>query len=150
MERGLEKVEKNKFLELCLTGVEIVGAPWIDGRKLGKWMGKYKLPGVAFREITFIPTFSKYSKEKCHGVQLHVTNREQFKPLQTVLYLIHHIHSEYSCDFKWINPHFDHLAGSDEIRKDIQNGQKVEKIVEKWQQELEKFRRERKEFLLYP
>ena len=132
------------------TPFEVVGAPWIDGRKLAKSMGEYRLPGVAFRETTFIPTFSKYSKEKCYGVQLHVTNREKFRPLQTVLCLIHHIHSEYSCDFKWSNSHFDRLAGSEEIRKDIQNGQSVEIIVEKWQQELEQFRREREEFLLYP
>ena len=129
---------------------EVVGAPWIDGMKLANSMGKFKLPGVVFRKTTFIPTFSKYSGEKCQGVQLHVTNREQFKPVQTVLCLISFIHSSYFNKFKWVNPHFDRLAGSEEIRQSIQDEQSIGIIVEEWQQELEQFQQERKKFLLYP
>ena len=40
-------------------------------------MGEYALPGVHFRRTVFRPTFSKHQGQQCHGVQLHLLDRER-------------------------------------------------------------------------
>jgi len=39
---------------------ELFGAPWIDGYELTKRLNSLLLPGAAFREAWFTPTFSKW------------------------------------------------------------------------------------------
>ena len=39
------------------------------------------LPGVAFREAYFRPTFAEFNGETCGGVQIHITDREIFTPV---------------------------------------------------------------------
>ncbi len=42
---------------------EIIGAPFIDSYKLVYELNSLELPGVIFRPMYFIPTFSKYDGE---------------------------------------------------------------------------------------
>ena len=55
---------------------QIAGAPFIDGFLLEKEMAKLKIPGLYFRPVSFCPTFSKHQGVLCHGVQMHITDRE--------------------------------------------------------------------------
>jgi len=50
----------------------------------------------------------------------------------------------------FFNPHFDKLAGSDELRKEIENGWSEDQIRKSWQPGLERFKLIRKKYLLYP
>lgn len=54
----------------------VIGAPWLDGRELEKQMNGSGLPGIRFRRTSFRPTFSKHAGELCHGVQMHITDRD--------------------------------------------------------------------------
>ncbi|HUP81928.1 MAG TPA: exo-beta-N-acetylmuramidase NamZ domain-containing protein, partial [Pirellula sp.] len=47
------------------TPFEVVGAPWIDGRKLAKQLNERQLPGVTFVPIEFTPTSTKFTNEAC-------------------------------------------------------------------------------------
>lgn len=64
---------------------EIIGAPWVDVRRLLETVGEQ--PGVYLREAYFTPTFSKYAGELCRGVQLHIHDREVYRPFETGLRL---------------------------------------------------------------
>ncbi len=55
---------------------QIAGAPFIDGFLLEKEMAKLKIPGLYFRPVSFCPTFSKHQGILCHGVQMHITDRD--------------------------------------------------------------------------
>ena len=55
---------------------EFFGAPWIDGFVLSKKLNELNLPGVKFREVSFTPTFSKFSGQQCGGCQLHIIDRD--------------------------------------------------------------------------
>src|SRR5262249_46950024 len=55
---------------------ELVGAPFLDGRRLATALGRRALPGVAFRPAVFRPAFHKYRGQLCGGVQVHVTDAQ--------------------------------------------------------------------------
>ena len=135
---------------------EYLGAPWIDGRKWAGSLNKLGLDGVAFRACNFTPTFSKYRGEGCGGVQVHVTERESYRPVETALHMLSTAMELWPGDFEWLPPshggrlHFDLLAGTDRTRLDLSRGVPVEDIVEGWKDELEEFKAMRGDHLLYP
>ncbi len=55
---------------------QVIGAPFIDGQLLAREMNALSLPGLRFRPTAFCPTFSKHQGQLCHGVQMHITDRE--------------------------------------------------------------------------
>jgi uncharacterized protein YbbC (DUF1343 family) len=62
---------------------EIFGAPWLNPFDTARLLNSLELPGVRFRPQRFIPTFNKFERELCGGCQLHVTDREAFRPFIT-------------------------------------------------------------------
>jgi uncharacterized protein YbbC (DUF1343 family) len=138
---------------------EIFGAPFIDPDMLVKQLGKYRLPGVFFRPMFFQPTFQKYAGEICGGAQIHVIEKEKFKPFKTGVAVMKSIHDLYPDQFSWKLPPYEYetekmpvdiLAGTDSLRKDIENGEAIERMEELWQEECSQFERYyRKKYLLY-
>lgn len=63
------------------TPFEIIGAPWMDGRKLAQHLNAQNLPGVRFVPIHFTPYASKHANINCGGVNILVTRRDQFHPV---------------------------------------------------------------------
>jgi len=53
-------------------------------------------------------------------------------------------------DFFLKNKFIDALAGSDNLRLQIESGMSEKMIRKSWEQDLEKFRHIRKKYLLYP
>ena len=62
---------------------ELFGAPYVDAVALREELRALDLPGIRFRLASFEPTFQKWARQGCRGLQLHVTDRERFLPLQT-------------------------------------------------------------------
>lgn len=87
---------------------EIFGAPFIDGEKLCRELNDPGLPGVFFRENYFQPTFHKFAGELCGGAQLHVTDRNSFRPFQTAVEIIKHIRAMYGDRFQWKQPPYEY------------------------------------------
>lgn len=137
---------------------EIVGAPYIDGKKWAGILKSLELPGVIFRPIHFLPTFQEFAQQECEGVFLHVTDRVIFEPVITGLAMVKTIYDLYQDDFLWRttayeyeydrNP-FDVIAGTTKIREMIENGKSVEEIKLSWQTDVDKFNRIREKYLLY-
>src|SRR5207237_5678001 len=65
------------------TPFEVVGAPWIDGQNLAEYLNQRKIPGVRFVPLNFLPKASVFKDEQCSGVNIIITDRAQFRPLQT-------------------------------------------------------------------
>jgi uncharacterized protein YbbC (DUF1343 family) len=49
---------------------ELIGAPWLAAHSLADELAGRNLPGVAFRPVWFVPTFSKHVGATCSGVQI--------------------------------------------------------------------------------
>jgi uncharacterized protein YbbC (DUF1343 family) len=128
---------------------ELFGAPWIDGYALAKELNALKLPGVKFREAWFTPTFSKYKNEMCGGVQIHVTDRKEYKPFETTLYVIETIKRLYPENLSFDAHYFDRLAGNSWIRESLEQGLPVSQIIDRYERNLEDFKSMSKEYLIY-
>lgn len=78
---------------------DYLGAPYVDGDRLCRDMTALSLPGVIFRRICFTPVFNKHAGELCHGVELHITDREAYEPFRTMLYMFKHFkrYPEFTC-----------------------------------------------------
>lgn len=68
-----------------------LGAPFVDEATLAKDMNALCLPGVVFRAMTFTPMFNKHAGEVCRGVELHITDRDAYRPFETMLYMFRHL-----------------------------------------------------------
>ncbi len=138
---------------------EIFGAPFIKPELLVKQLKEFKLPGVVFRPLYFQPAFQKHAGKLCGGAQIHITNRERFKPFKTGVAVIKAAHDLYSEHFLWRKPPYEYetekmpidiLAGTDRLRKDIENGETLERMEEWWKEQSLQFQRKvRRRYLIY-
>ncbi|MBN8210444.1 DUF1343 domain-containing protein [Bacillus sp. NTK071] len=134
---------------------ELIGAPFINSTELAKELNRLELPGVDFRAASFTPSFSKHAGKLTHGVQLHVTDKEAYKPVKTGLSLVKTIHDLYPNDFEFRAENsagvsfFDLLVGNGWIRQAIEDGKSVEEMEQQWQDDLTDFNEVREDYLLY-
>ncbi|MFJ5953137.1 exo-beta-N-acetylmuramidase NamZ domain-containing protein [Streptomyces noursei] len=126
---------------------ELLGADGLD-RHWAEAVTELALPGVHFREAYFAPTFSKFQGKTIGGLQLHVHDRTTFDPIRTGLALLTTARRLYP-GFTWLTSHFDHLAGTDTVRKMIDAGAKVDEITNSWEEGLRGFRGVRGRYLRY-
>ena len=132
---------------------EWIGAPWIDSERWADRLNNLDLPGTRFRPIHFTPTFSKYANQECHGVQIHVTDRNQCKPVDVALHLIATVQRNYSDQFEFLKNRgryfFDLLAGTDDLRLRLTKRESPTEIVQSWESEVTKFTDRCRPCLLY-
>ncbi len=137
---------------------ELAGAPYIEAGEFARSLESEGLPGVKFRPTNFQPTFQKHMGTTCGGVQIHVLDREEFKPVLTGLAVVKTCFEMYSENFRWKEPPyeyvfdknpFDVISGTDSLRKAFEKGESLEELEESWRQGLEIFLEEREKFLLY-
>lgn len=67
-----------------------LGAPFVDEEALLRDMNALCLPGVIFRAMTFTPVFNKHAGQVCRGVELHITDRDAYRPFETMLHMFRH------------------------------------------------------------
>jgi uncharacterized protein YbbC (DUF1343 family) len=127
---------------------EVCGAPWLDGYALAEAMNGLQLPGVRFRATAFTPAASNHAGNECHGVQVHVTDRELLRLVEMALHLIAEARCLSGAAWMW-NPHFDRLAGDSAIRSALEAGAKVEDIVANWDESISQFTHQREKYLMY-
>ena len=131
---------------------ELVGAPWLDGRKLAERMNAYQLPGVFFRPTQFTPQWGKYQGRICQGVQIHVTDRRQFSAASVGVYLLQEIRSLGGTQFRWNAPKtgerwmIDLYEGGSELRQGKIAGAK---LLERWNREAADFQKRTEKVRLY-
>jgi uncharacterized protein YbbC (DUF1343 family) len=70
------------------TPFEIIGAPWIEARRLAAELRAARMPGVEFIPVDFTPTTSTHRGVRCGGVNLVITDRGRFNSVLTGLTLV--------------------------------------------------------------
>ncbi|MBE7516672.1 MAG: DUF1343 domain-containing protein [Chloracidobacterium sp.] len=65
------------------TPFEVVGAPWIDDRKLAAYLNSRSIKGVRFVPVDFTPKASVFKGEKCSGINIIITDRSAFNSFMT-------------------------------------------------------------------
>ncbi|MDF2680944.1 MAG: hypothetical protein K0R47_2134 [Brevibacillus sp.] len=129
---------------------ELIGATYIKGWEIADQMNHLDLPGVSFREAYFNPTFSKHAGKNVGGLQLYVTDRDEYDPIRTALTIMVELKKQYPDDFAWRSDNWiDKLMGTDKVRRAINDGVSVDDIIADWQDELNAFKQLRESYLLY-
>jgi uncharacterized protein YbbC (DUF1343 family) len=136
---------------------EYIGAPFIDGFALARALNALELPGVRFREVYFVPNFSKQRGLSCGGVHVFVTDRDAFQPVETGLHLLSTVRRLYPDEFCLIasttagrHCPIDLLTGGSTVRQWLETGAPAWDLVHSWKEELAIFEELRHEYLLYP
>jgi uncharacterized protein YbbC (DUF1343 family) len=137
---------------------ELVGAPWVAAERFADALNLRMLPGVFFRPVVFEPTFHKHAKRTCGGCQLHVLDRKAFAPVLAGVLLIEAFRAAAPGEFAWREPPYEYeherlpidiLAGSSELREQIDAGVPAEVIARSWGPGVAAFEQVRSQFLLY-
>ena len=137
---------------------EIFGAPFIEPDILIKRLKAFKLSGIVFRPMSFQPTFQKHAGKLCGGAQIHVIDRNKFKPFKTGVTILKIIHDLYPEQFRWKEPPYEYeiekmpidiLCGTGSIRKYIESGKSINEMEDWWREELNTFQKIRRKLLLY-
>ena len=128
---------------------ELCGAPWIGPHALVGRLEREELPGVRFRPAWFRPTFQKFAGQTCGGVQLHVTDRQTFRPVRTGLAVLAALRELSGNHFAWRTapyefvadkPAIDLLFGSDRERLGLEAGLPAAELARAWEAEEDAFR----------
>jgi len=137
---------------------ELIGAPYLDGAALAGRMNAHRLPGVYFRPAAFEPTFQKHAKTPCGGCQLHVTSRMDFEPVLAGAALVRECYGLAPDRFLWREGPYEYehdkmpidiLAGSTELREQVEAQVPVPDIAASWTKGVAAFEALRAPYLLY-
>ncbi len=130
------------------TPFEIVGAPWINGRELAAHLNGKKIQGVRFLPMDFKPLSDTFAGELCHGVQIVLLDRQAFEPTEMGVEMVAALNKLFPNDYKLGEAL--RLIGSQAAVESIRAGESPSRIWYDWQEGLERFKKLRAQYLLYP
>jgi uncharacterized protein YbbC (DUF1343 family)/CubicO group peptidase (beta-lactamase class C family) len=130
------------------TPFEWVGAPWIDGRALAAYLNGRKIQGVRFVPMDFKPLSALFAGEECHGVQIVLLDRQALEPTEMGVEMLAALWRLSPQNVKLDDTL--RLVGSHKVVESIRAGESPSRIGYDWQEELEKFKKVRAQYLLYP
>ena len=134
---------------------ELVGAPWIDGDQLARFLNAQGMPGVQFRPLTYKPFYLDTTGAIYNGVQIHVTDRDrvELSVVQfSILEALYRLYPDWNI-FGRAKPDkiqmFDKVIGTDEVRKMLTNHGNVDDLLRQIDKERAQFMIKRERYLLY-
>ena len=135
----------------------IFGSPWLSTSYLLRKLKEQNLPGVAFKEIEYRPIGSTYYKRapkfdnlKCSGLELIITDQNNFKPIETATSVLILMDQLFPRQFQWEkNNYIDKLFGSNELRILAAQKKNPDHLPALWSRDVYKFNEFRQPFLIY-
>ena len=134
--------------------LEVVGhpqfSPWEHQAKIGQLLITEQ--GFALRPCSFQPTFQKHAQQTCGGFQIHVTNRQKFRPWRLAQLLCQYFHHHIP-GLAWRQPPYEYeyqrlpidlINGTDQLRKWVEQRQDLATLESIEQQGLGPYREQKK------
>ncbi len=129
------------------TPFELVGAPWIKSRELAAYLNARGIAGVRFVPITFTPSTSNYSGQKCEGVNVVLTERNALDGPELGIELAAALKKLYPADYKM--ERMTELLVNQATYDALVAGEDPRRIAQDWQDGLDKFQLVRQKYLIY-
>ncbi len=129
------------------TPFEVVGAPWIEGRKLARALNAMPAKGVCFVPVEFTPKSSKFENEKCGGVNIVITDRQHFEPLSVGFSLARALREIYADD--WKTDSYLRLLGHEATHTAVVGAKTMVEIRDAASLGVGDFMRRREKYLIY-
>jgi len=134
---------------------ELVGAPWIDGPVLARYLNAQGMQGVFFRPMTYKPFYFDTSGVTYRGVQIHITDRDrlELEVVQfSILEALYKLAPEKNI-FERARPErlqmFDKINGTENVRQLLTSNGNVDDLLRAIDQERASFMIKREKYLLY-
>lgn len=125
------------------------------GRGTDKPFQVYGHPNMIGYDFSFTPRSMPGAKnppqlnKKCYGVDLtHLSDDEIIAKGINLEYVID-AYNNLNLDDHFFRPFFELLIGNGEVRKMIKKGMSADEIKATWKDDVEKFKKQRKPYLLY-
>src|SRR5208282_3565047 len=115
---------------------------------LATYLNGKKIQGVRFLPMDFKPLSGIFVGEVCHGVQIVLIDRQALEPTEMGVELLAALRRLSPQNVK-----LDatlRLVGSRKVLESLRAGESPSRIWYDWQEDLEKFKRVRAQYLLYP
>ncbi len=137
----------------------LLGAPWAAGQVLTDALNKRALPGVRFEAATFTPrrragmaADPKFAGRTVSGVRVIVTDANTYRPVETGVHLLHAFREAGRKARKaFINrpDWLAKLAGTRRLNGMLRRGAGPDEIIAAWRDDVERFSRARRPYLMY-
>lgn len=130
------------------TPFEVLGAPWIDAKRLADYLNARHIQGVRFLALDFTPRQNRFAGEVCHGVQFNLLDREALDAPEMGVELAAALYRLFPNDFELSKtlP----LVGARSVLESIKRGRDPRRLNYEWQQHgLAQFCKTRAKYLLY-
>jgi uncharacterized protein YbbC (DUF1343 family)/CubicO group peptidase (beta-lactamase class C family) len=129
------------------TPFELLGAPWIKSRELAAYLNARGIAGVRFVPVSFTPSASIYSGQKCEGVNIVLTERDGLDAPELGIELASALWKLYPADFKL--DRIMTLLANQAAYDALVAGQDPRRIAQDWQEGLDRFLQVRQKYLIY-
>ncbi len=132
---------------------QLIGAPWLDAKRMQAEYTAYKRPGVTFGAQSFqSPKGAFFPGKTVNALTIQVTKPEVFKPARLELLFLTYLLTHHSKDMNvpaktWKT--FDRFMGTTTVRKGILAGNSYESVVGAWNPGLKRYATKRSRYLLY-
>lgn len=137
---------------------ELFGAPYLDTTKIKKKLDPSVTAGCHLQEVSFRPTFNKWEGELCYGFMIHIQDIREYRSYMSAISILSAIIEIYGDQFQWKEPPYEYeydkmpidlILGDTTLRKDIESGENILRIGEKWLSELKDYLEWRRSYLIY-
>ena len=135
------------------------GTVFSAGRGTTKPFELYGHPNYRSKKFSFVPKsrvgakYPKFQNKKCYGIDLSQKSLKDIRAKKQIeLSYLQDAYANFpnKKQFFLKNNFMDKLAGTDKLRKQILSGLSEAKIRASWQRDLDKFRKIRMKYLIYP
>ena len=130
------------------TPFEVLGAPWINGRELARYLNERAISGVRFVPVRFTPNSSNYAGEPCEGVNIVLVERSSLDAPELGIELASALRKLYPQQFHM--ERMNELLLNRAVYDALEQGEDPRRIAQDWQEALDKFQQLRQKYLLYP
>jgi uncharacterized protein YbbC (DUF1343 family) len=129
------------------TPFEVIGAPWLDGQALAKYLNERGLKGVRFVPVRFKPNASVFKDEQLGGVNIVITDRNEFSSVRTGIEIACALRKLYQSE--WQVDRYARLLVNGEFLAMLKRGDSPEQIEREWRKHVVDFEKRRAPYLLY-
>ncbi len=117
------------------TPFEIMGAPWLDAEQVLDALDDEVKSGFAIEAVKYTPvsvpgkaSSPRHQDEECNGLRLRLQDPTVARPFSLTVALLGAIRRIHPHEYQWERS-FDVLAGSEDLRKHIEQGQTWKQIT---------------------
>lgn len=126
---------------------EQIGADWIDGRRLARYLNERKIPGVRVYPTRFRPTASRFAGQWIEGVRFVITDRDALDSSRLGLEVAAALERLFPGRLRLAAN--ERLIGNRQVITALERGEDPRSIQESFCESLEQFQQRRRAYLHY-